>query len=160
MPDIGLMFWMVLSFSIVLWLLAKYAWKPIMQSLKAREDTIAQSLKMADKAREDMEKLQADNQKVLDEARLERERILKDAREVKEKLLAEAKEQASKEAGKIMDDARETIRAEKNQALNEIKEQVALFSVEIAEKLLQKELAGDKEQNQLIEKMIKDIKVN
>ena len=160
MPDIGLLFWMVLSFSILLWLLAKYAWKPIMKSLKAREDTISQSLQMAEKAREDMEKLQASNQKVLDEARVERDRVLKDAREMKEKLLAEAREQASAEASKIVDSARETIRAEKDQAMGEIRQQVAELSVAIAEKLLQKELTGDKEQNKLIADMIKDIKVN
>ena len=159
-PDIGLLFWMLVSFLIVFFLLKKFAWRPILDMLHEREDSIEQALKAADKARENMEKLQADNERILNEARAEREKIFREAHDVKEKIIGEAREQAVKEKDKIMADARTSIEAEKNTAIREIRNTAAELSVQIAEKLLRRELSNDQKQKELIEQMIKEIPVN
>ena len=159
-PDIGLLFWMLFSFLIVFFLLKKFAWKPILNMLHEREDSIEQALKAADKAKEDMQKLQADNERILDEARAEREKIFREAQEIKEKIVGEAREQAKKEKDKILNDAKTSIEAEKNQAIREIRDTVAELSVQIAEKLLRNELSNDQKQKALIEQMINNMPVN
>ena len=135
-PHTGTIFWMLLAFSIVFFILKKFAWKPILTALKQREDSIEGALESAALARKEMENLQADNAKVLEEAKRERDLILKEARELKEEIVNEAKEKASDEADKIIKNASEAIKGERAAALKDIKEQVASFSIEIAEKIL------------------------
>jgi len=159
-PGIGLLFWMVLSFGTVLFILGKYAWKPILKALKNRENSIHEALRAADKAKEDMKKLQADHEAVIREARMERENLLKEAREAKEKIIEDAREKAGQESEKIMEAARTAIINEKMAAVNEIKQQVAFLSVEIAEKILRQKLSDSREQKELIDKMIREMKLN
>ena len=160
LPDYGLLFWMILTFLIVLFILKKFAWKPILGSLKEREESIDQALKSADKAREDMAKLQADNEKILAEARQEREQLLKEAREVKQKLIEDAKEKATQEAEKIIASAKQTIENEKTLAIEDIKNNIASLSIQIAEKILKQQLADPKQQQELMDKYLKDVKLN
>ena len=159
-PDIGLLFWMLVSFSIVLFLLKKYAWKPILNSLKEREETIAGALNSAKKAKEEMLQLKSDNEKILAQARMERDQLLKVARETKDGIINDAKAKAQVEADRLLKQAREGIIAEKNSAINEIKNQVSSFSIQIAEKVLQRELASADQQKAYVQDMIKDIKLN
>ena len=159
-PDIGLLFWMLFSFLIVFFLLKKFAWKPILEMLHEREDSIEQALKSADKARESMEKLQADNERILNEARAEREKIFREAHEIKDKIIGEAREQAIKEKDKIIADARVSIENEKYAAIREIRNTAAELSVQIAEKLLRRELSADQKQKELVERLIKEVAVN
>lgn len=159
-PGLGLVFWMVLSFSMLLYILKKFAWKPILKALKERENTIDTALKSADKAREKMEQLKADNEKTIKEAKNIRDSLLKEARQVKDKIIVEAKQKANSEATKIIADAKRKIENEKEAALDEIKNQVAGFSVEIAEKILKKKLEKTKDQKDLINELIDEIKIN
>lgn len=159
-PDIGLLFWMLVSFSIVLFLLKKYAWKPIMKSLNEREQNITEALNTARKAKEEMAALKSDNERLLNEARGERDKLLKEARDMKDSIIAEAKGKAQTEANKIMASAREAINNEKMSAITELKNQVAKMSIEIAEKILRHELSNDEKQKALMENLIKDISLN
>ncbi len=159
-PGLGLIFWMVLSFSVILFILKKYAWKPILKALKEREITIDTALKSADKAKEEMEQLKADNEKIIKEAKNERDNLLKDARQVKDKIISEAKQKANSEAKIIIEDAMGKIESEKEAALSEIKNQVAGFSIEIAERILKKKLEKTKDQKDLINELINEIKIN
>ena len=159
-PGFGLIFWQTLVFLIVLFILGKFAWKPIMNALRIREESIQEALDSAVKAREEMERLTADNEKLLQEARAERDVILKEAATAASKLKEAAKEEAGKISSKLIEDARKTINAEKESALHEIKSQVALLSLEITEKLLKKSLADNKEQKALIQQYLKDTELN
>ena len=155
----GLFFWQTLLFLALLLLLRKYAWKPILNAVNEREESINNSLKSAERAREEMKSLQSDNERILNEARVERDRIMKEANEMKNKIVADASDQARVEADKIMDNAKAQIEAEKSSAMAEIKGQVAELSVEIAEKLLRKELDTENKQQALIEDLLKDAKL-
>jgi F-type H+-transporting ATPase subunit b len=159
-PGIGLIFWQTVTFLIVLFLLAKYVWRPIMNALKTREGSIEDALQAAELAREEMEKLTADNEKLMAEARLERDKIIKAASVIAAKIRDEGKEEASKIGDKMIEDARHTINLEKQAAINEIRNQVAELSLEISEKILRKNLGTDMSQKALIEEYIKDIKLN
>jgi F-type H+-transporting ATPase subunit b len=159
-PAIGLIFWSVLIFGLFFGLLTKFAWKPILSAVKAREEMIKGSLASAEKAREDMLKLQSDNEAILKKAREEREVILREARDVRDKLIGEAKTKASEEAEKIVEKAKAGIEREKAQALAEIHEQVASLSIEIASKILGERLEKTEEQAKLINKYIKDVDLN
>ena len=159
-PGIGLVFWTIVIFSILLFLLKKFAWKPINNAVKNREESIRAALKAADKATEEMKKLQVDNQKIIKEARGERDLMLKEAKEVKETIISEAKGKAELEAKKLIETARLNIQSEKSSAINEIKEQVAILSVEIAEKLLRDQLKDDKTRAALMDKLLDDINLN
>jgi F-type H+-transporting ATPase subunit b len=159
-PGIGLLFWMLVSFSIVLFILKKYAWKPILSSLKEREYSIAESLNKADEARKAMAALQSDNERILKEAREERDVILKQGREIKDKMVADAKGQAQSEANKIVTSARENIETEKLAAIAEIKNHVASLSIDIAEKILKNELEDASKQKRLVDNLLEDIKLN
>jgi F-type H+-transporting ATPase subunit b len=159
-PDIGLLFWMLVSFLIVFFILKKFAWKPILNMLHEREYNIEQALKAADKAREEMEKLQTNNERTLNEARAEREKIFREAQEMKDKIVGEAREQAVREKDKIMNDVRASIESEKNAAIREIRNATAEMSVQIAEKLLRRELSNDLKQKELVEELMKEIPVN
>ena len=159
-PGIGLLFWMLLMFGVVLWVLKKFAWKPILNALKNRELSIREALMTAENARQEMESLKADNEKIVAEARAERDQILKDAKGVKEEIISQAKDQASEEAKKMIKAAREEINNEKDSAIEEIKNQITVLSIDIAEKILREKLADKGNQKELIEKWMKDIKLN
>ncbi|MBN2773853.1 MAG: F0F1 ATP synthase subunit B [Prolixibacteraceae bacterium] len=159
-PNPGTIIWLVIIFGIVLFILAKFAWKPILNLLKEREESIAKALSAADKAREEVEGLKADNEKIIREARREREAILKEAKEIKDKIVAEAKEKANLETQKSIEQARIQIESEKNAAIDEIKVQVAELSVKIAEKLIQKELANTADQEKMVNGLLDDLKLN
>ena len=159
-PNPGTIFWMIIIFGVVLFILRKFAWKPILNALNEREESIANALSSADQARKEVEGLKADNEKVIAEARKERDIILKEAKEIKEKIVAEAKEKAAQEAQKTIDQARHQIQAEKTAAISEIKKQVAELSVMIAEKVIKKELEKKGEQEKMVDGLIDDIKLN
>jgi len=159
-PAVGTVIWTTLIFCLFFFLLAKFAWKPILGMIKEREETIKNSLEAAEKAKEDMVKLQSDNEAILRKAREERESILKEARDVREKLIAEAKGKAEEEAEKMIEKARVSIESEKTKALLEISEQVASLSVDIASKLLGEQLRKTEEQEKLIENYLKEIDLN
>ncbi|MBN1822476.1 MAG: F0F1 ATP synthase subunit B [Prolixibacteraceae bacterium] len=159
-PNPGTIIWLVIIFGIVLFILAKFAWKPILNLLKEREESIAKALSAADKAREEVEGLKADNEKIIREARREREAILKEAKEIKDKIVAEAKEKANLETQKSIEQARIQIESEKNAAIDEIKVQVAELSVKIAEKLIQKELANTADQEKMVNGLLDNLKLN
>ncbi|GAB4310520.1 MAG: F0F1 ATP synthase subunit B [Bacteroidales bacterium] len=159
-PGVGLVFWMTVSFAILIFILARYAWKPIMNGLKERENSIEEALKAAELAREEMARLQADNEQLIREAKDERDALLKEARALKEKMIGEAREKADQEAQRILDSARESIENEKKAAIYEMKSQMAALSIEIAEKILREELSDRKKHEKLVEKLIADISKN
>jgi F-type H+-transporting ATPase subunit b len=159
-PAVGLIIWQVIIFVLLFLLLAKFAWKPIISSLKDRERSIQEALDTAEKARHEMSQLKSENEKLLQQAREERDRILREAREVSIKMREAAQHEAKKISDKIIEDARAAINIEKQAAMKEIKVQVAMFSLEIAEKLIKKNLSGDKAQKELVETYVKDLKVN
>lgn len=159
-PEIGLVFWTTLSFLIVLFLLKKMAWKPILSALKEREESITEALKAADKAKFEMAALKSDNEKLMKEAMAERDELMKEARDTKNKIIAEAKEAARIEADKMIAAANDSIENQKKAAIAELKNSVAELSLEIAEKLVKTELSSDDKQKQLIDSSISDFKLN
>ncbi|HEY5919064.1 MAG TPA: F0F1 ATP synthase subunit B [Chryseolinea sp.] len=159
-PGTGLIIWQTFVFLLLVFLLGKLAWKPILSSLKEREKSIQEALDTAEKARLELSKLKADNENLLKEARDERDKMLRETREAANRMKDEAQAEAKKSADKIIDDARTTIGIEKQAALKEIKIQVAMFSLEVAERLLKEKLANDKAQKDLVQKYVNDIKVN
>ena len=144
----------------LIFLLVKFAWKPILTSLNERESGIEDALKAAENARKEMQNLQADNEKLLKEARTERETMLKEAREMKNKMIADSKEQAKVEGDKMIKQAQSAIESEKKAAMADIKNQVAELSVAIAEKVLKEQLSNKSEQLKLVESLIGDVKLN
>ena len=159
-PGIGLVFWTAIVFGLLVLLLAKYAWKPILGAIREREASIENALKLAEKAKAEMATLQADNEKLLAETRVERDKILKEARETRDAVVAEAKAKATVEANKVIDAARHTIQSEKVAAINELKNQVASMSIEIAEKIIRTELADSEKQKALISNLMKEVTLN
>jgi F-type H+-transporting ATPase subunit b len=159
-PGIGMIFWSTLFFLVLLFILGKFAWPAILTAVKARNESIRHALDAADKAKEEMAQLQASNELILAEARAERDALMKEAKGIKEKLIADAKDQASLEAKKLVQNAREAIQAEKAAALHEMKEQIAGLSVEIAEKILRSELGESKAQKELVDKLINEADLN
>jgi F-type H+-transporting ATPase subunit b len=159
-PSLGLIFWMVVSFSIILFLLKKFAWQPILSMIKEREESIENALSAAEKAKEEMKALQSDNERILAQARNERDAMLKEARELKEQIIAEAKGLAAKEGERIIEASRISIQNEKVAAIAEIKNQVATLSIEIAEKILKSELSSDEKQKSLVNTLLKEVNLN
>jgi F-type H+-transporting ATPase subunit b len=159
-PGPGLIIWQLFVFILLVILLGKLAWKPILSSLKEREESIQQALDSAEKAKVEMAALKSDNEKLLREAREERDKILRDAREAANRLHDQAQTDAKKNADKIIEDAKAIIQTEKNAALRDVKSQVAMFSLEIAEKLIKNNLKDDKAQKDLANTFIKDLKLN
>ncbi len=160
MPDFGLFFWMLVTFSILLFLLKRFAWGPILKALSDREKSIEDALKSAENAKEEMLNLQSGNEKILKKAILEREKIVKEARELKETIIHEARHEASIEANKVMEHAKAVLERERAAAINDIKNLIANFSVEIAEKILKEKLAEDSRQKELIQNYIDQINLN
>ena len=159
-PGIGLIFWSTLIFLILLIVLKKYAWKPVLNAVKGREERIKSALESAEEAREEMAKLKADNEVIVKEAKEERNKLIQEARSIKIKMIDDAKVLANEEANKIIETARVKINSEKEAAIMDLRKQVAEFSVEIAEKILKKKLEDTKEQRSLIEKSLDDLKLN
>jgi F-type H+-transporting ATPase subunit b len=152
--------WQSLAFLILLFLLKKYAWKPILDAVNEREQGIRSALESAEKAKRDLENLQSDNEKLLKEAHIERDAMLKEARDMKNKMIEEAKEEARTEASKLMQQAQQAIITEKQTAIADLKSQVALLSIDIAQKVLQAELSNDNKQELYVESLLKDAKIN
>ncbi len=159
-PGLGLIFWMLIVFAVLLWILKKFAWKPILNSLHERESSIEDALHAADKAKEEMQQLKFDNEKLLKEAKNERDEILQAARKVRETIIDEAKEKATIEADRIVESAKEIIHYEKMAAMTELKNQIAGLSIEIAEKILGEELSSTDKQKELINKHLEKINFN
>lgn len=159
-PDVGLVFWTLVSFIILLIVLRKFAWKPIVNTVNDREESIRKALASAEDAKREMENLKADNERILKEARAEREGMLKEAREIKAKMIADAEEEAKTKAEKMINSAQEAIENEKKAAVAELKNQVAVLSLEIAEKVVKHELADKDKQLKLVEDMLDDSTLN
>lgn len=160
LPDIGLVVWSTLAFSIVLFVLGKFAWKPIMKSIREREDSIDESLAMAERVKAEMAQLKNENETLLAKAREERAQLLKEARETRDKIVNEAKEQAKLEANKVITDAQLAITQQKMAAITELKNQVGNLVIEVSEKVLRRELANKSEQEAYINTLANEIKLN
>ena len=160
LPGVGLTFWMLLVFSLLLFLLKKFAWKPILTMLAERENSIEEALKSADQAREQMAKLQSDNEALYKQAREERDQILKEAREMKDSIIGEAKRSAEEEGKRMIMKASEEISKQKTAAIAELKGQVATLSVNIAEKLINNQLSNSEEQQSIIAKQLNSLNNN
>lgn len=155
----GLFFWQIILFVLLLLLLRRFAWKPILNAVNDREEGIKNALAAAEQAKKEMQNVTADSEKLLQQARAEREAMLKEAREIKDKMIADAKEQAQAEGDKIVRQAQLSIEGEKKAAIADIKKQVATFSVDIAEKVLRDQLDNKDRQLQLVDKLVDDIKL-
>ncbi len=154
-PAIGLMFWTVVIFVLLLILLKKFAWKPILKAVDDRNSSINEALASAEKAKSEMEQLSADNDKILNEARIQRDSIIKEAREIKNKTISDAKNKASIDAEKIISSAKEQIRNEKMKAMTQLKNEIADISIQMAEKIIKSELKDPESQKKLIEEDLK-----
>jgi F-type H+-transporting ATPase subunit b len=158
--SLGLFFWMLAIFILLIFLLKKFAWKPILDAVNEREEGIRSALLSAENAKKEMQNLKSDNEKLLAEARLERDTMIKEAREIKEKMINDAKTEAQQAGEKMISQAKAAIEGEKNAAMAELKAKVSSLSVEIAEKLLKDELSNKEAQTKLVEKMLGDVKLN
>ena len=156
----SLVFWTTIIFLVFFFILAKFAWKPILHAVKEREASINDALALAENARKEMQNLTADNERILKEARNEREELLKDARSIREGMIETAKGEAQNEAEKIINKAKESIESEKLAAIADLKKQVAELSIGIAEKLMKDQLASKDAQVKLIDNILKDVKLN
>ena len=154
------MFWTGLIFVLLLFILTKFIWKPILSAVNTREKSISDSLELAEKTMAEMKTMQAQNESLIKEARAERDAIVKEAREVAVKMVEDSKNNAKVEAEKIITSAREAINNEKISAIAELKTQIAEFSIQIAEKVVRGELASDEKQTALSEKLAADFKLN
>lgn len=159
-PGLGLIFWQLVTFLLVLFLLARFAWKPIMNSLREREDSIEGALRAAEQAKAEMTKLKAENERILEEARVERDQMLRKAQQTAAAIVEDAKDKASAESAKIVESAKQAINMERQAALSDIRRQVAALSIEIAEKLLRNQLKEEKAQRELVDQMVKDASLN
>lgn len=160
LPALGLFFWTALAFGIVFFILKKFAWKPILNTLGERERNIADSIASAEKVKAEMATMKSENEALLNQAREERTQLLKEAKETKDKIIGEAKEQAKEEANKILAEARMQIENQKNAALVDVKNQVGGLVIEVAEKVLRKQLANKDEQKDYINTLAREIKLN
>ena len=157
-PAIGLIFWTTVVFTLLVLLLKKFAWKPILSAVDQRNQSIKESLAEAEKARTEMSELTANNEKILAQAKLDRDTILKEARDMKNEIIAQAKEQANIEADKLVNSAKDQILNEKMKALTELKNQVADLSIEMAEKILKSELSNSDKQKELVNQALNENK--
>ena len=158
--SLGLFFWQAVLFIALILLLKKFAWKPILDSVNDREEGIKNALESAEKAKLEMQNLQADNQKLLKEARAERESMLKEARDIKNKMIDDAKGEAQTQANKMIAQAQAAIESEKKAAIADLKTQVANLSIEIAEKVVREDLSNKDKQIKLVESMLGEAKLN
>ena len=158
-PDIGLIVWTTVSFGVLFFLLAKFAWKPIMTAIDERERSIEDSLLKAEAAKEEMARLTSENEALLKQARAERDVILHEAKRLKDQIVSDAKDIAHKEAARMIELARVEINNQKAIAMADVKNQVATLSLEIAEKVLKQQLADQKKQDELVSQLLKEVKL-
>lgn len=159
-PSIGNIFWTAVVFLLLVVLLKAFAWKPILSAVKTREDNIQDALNQAKLAKKEMETLKADNKRIMREAKIERDAILKEAREIKDRIVAEAKDAAKSEGDKLIEAAKQTINAEKNAAMADIKSQIGILSVNIAESILKQKLENSEAQNELVQNYLNKSNLN
>ena len=156
-PELGLLFWQTITFLCLLLLLSRFAWKPIMSSLREREETIENALKSAEMARQEMAKLRSDNERLLDEARAERDAMMRKAQQTADIIVEEAKNKAAAESNRIVESARAAIQSERQAAIDDIRRQIAVLSVDVAEKVIRRQLRDEPQQRQLVDQLVKDI---
>jgi len=159
-PELGLFFWTLIAFLSVFLILRKFAWGPILKSLSERETGIAESIATADRLKKEMAQMQNENEKLMAQAREERTQMLKDARIEQERIINKAKEDTKAVADKLMADARQQIEQQKNAAITEVKNQIGNLAVEVAEKVLRKELDGANNQSAYAHQLVQEIKLN
>lgn len=159
-PDLGLIFWTFVAFIIVLFLLRKFAWKPILNSLQERENTIADSIATAERVKAEMAQLQSENEALLAKAREERAEMLKEAKATRDKIVTEAREQAKLEANKIIADAQQAINSQKMAAITEVKNEVGALVIDVAEKVLRRELSNKADQEAYIKQVSQQTALN
>ncbi len=160
LPDTGLVIWMSITFLIVLFILKKFAWKPILNGIHDRESSIENALKAAENAKAEVANLKAENERILADARAERDNMIREARELRESMISEAKNKAKAEGDKMLASARESIQNEKMAAITDLKNQVAQLSIDIAEKIIARELSSENKQKELIGDLLKEVKLN
>jgi F-type H+-transporting ATPase subunit b len=160
LPDIGLAFWTAVAFVILLFLLGKFAWKPIMKAIAEREQGIVDAIESAEKVKAEMADLKSENEQLMNKAREERATLIKEAKEHSDKMIAEAKEKAKFEYDKIINDAQQAIQQQKNAAITEVKNQVGNLVIEVSEKILQRELSNKAEQENYIKQLTEGVKLN
>jgi len=158
-PEIGLVFWTTISFAILFFLLAKFAWKPIMAAIDTRERSIEDALLKAEAAKDEMSRLTNENESLLKQARSERDQILAEAKKVKDQIISEAKESAHTEGARMIELARVEINNQKAIAMADVKNQVATLSLEIAEKVLRKQFEDSQKQDELVSQLLKEVKL-
>lgn len=158
--SLGTVIWSTIAFLVVLLILKKTAWRPILKMLRDREDSIENALQEAEKAREEMANLRSDNEKLLKDAREERDVILKEARDVKDNIISEAKNKAREEGDRMIASAKEEIESQKRSAIQELKSQVASLSIQIAEKVIREELSDETRQKELVNNYLEEAKLN
>jgi F-type H+-transporting ATPase subunit b len=159
-PEIGLVILQTIAFLLLMFLLAKFAWKPVLAAIKEREQSIDESLNKAELAKQEMTRLTAQNEELMKEARFERDRILKEAKTLKDNILHEAKAQAHTEGAKLIEKARIEIENQKKAALAELKNQVSTLSIDIAERVLRNQLQDKAKQQELVTNLLKDVELN
>jgi len=159
-PELGLFIWTLLAFLIVFLILKKFAWKPILSSLNEREKGIADSIAAADRVKSEMASMQNENEKMMLQAREERSAMLKEAKDMRDKLVNDAKAQAQVEANKVIADAHVQIEQQKMAAMTEMKNQIGIMAVEVAEKILRKQLGSTDAQNSFAKQLVEDIQLN
>lgn len=159
-PGLGLVFWMTLTFATLMFLLAKFAWKPILNALNERETSIVDALNQAKLAREEVQNLKAENERIIQEAKIEKDNILKEAREIRDRIVNEARDTAKIEGEKMIEAARQTIAMEKNAAIDEMKQQISVLSVDIAEVILKQKLDNKEAQNNLVANYLENKNLN
>lgn len=160
LPSSGLIIWQLIGFLALLFILMKFAWKPILETLEERESSIDDALKAAERAKAEMANLKSENEKLLQEARIERDNILKTASDASAKMIEDAKQAAIAEGAKMIENAKAVIENEKKAALTEVKNQVAQLTLEVTDKLLRKNLSSQAAQQELVEGMVKDVNLN
>ncbi|MFO7924621.1 MAG: F0F1 ATP synthase subunit B [Bacteroidales bacterium] len=159
-PDFGLFFWMLVTFMLVFMLLKKFAWKPIIQALREREENIKEGIENAEEAKNELANVKVRSDQIISDAIVERDKLIRQGRELKDKITAEARDEAGEEAKKIVEAARKLIEEEKTAALNQIKAQIASLSVDIAEKILRQKLEDDTIQQELMTSLLDEFKLN
>ncbi|MFH0761529.1 MAG: F0F1 ATP synthase subunit B [Bacteroidota bacterium] len=159
-PDYGTIFWMIVVFALVFFILKKFGWGPILRMLKKREESINKALQSAELAREEVSQLKVGHDQMMQEARMEREKLMAEARVIKEQMIEKAREEAARETEKLLGLSHRQIESEKLAAISEIRQQVAVLSVDIAEKILRKQLKDRREQEGLIREQLRDLKLN
>ncbi len=160
LPKLGLIFWTLIAFGITLWILGKFAWKPIMKSLNEREKNINDSILSAENVRKEMSELKSENEALLAQAREERAQMMRDAKETRDKIILDAKEQAREEMNKIVADAQSVIHQQKMAAITDLKNQVGNLVLEVSEKVIRRELSNKNEQEKYIEQLTQNVDLN